>query len=99
MKEMCVKNLLVTGVAIFLLASIFFWTNGIFTHMNCCSQSWVDSAPDQLSRESRAQVRARSVAEVARMKREAFTYSLSSLAGALALGIICYMGFKRRARG
>jgi hypothetical protein len=85
------KKLLVSGIVILLLAAVFFWTNARLTHLNCCSQTWVESAQDPQTRDMRARARAMHLAEIARIKRESFAFSLSSLAAALGLSGIHYL--------
>jgi len=66
------------------------------THTNCCSQEWVNSAPDAAAREVRAEARARSVADTEKLKRQSQVYSLSCLGGALGLAILYYCTRKDR---
>jgi hypothetical protein len=67
---------------------MFFWAAANLTHLNCCSEEWVTSAPDVVSRDERAQMRAAHITEVAKMKRQSQVYSLLCLAGAASLATL-----------
>lgn len=91
-----VNTVAVYGAALFLGLALFFCTVANLTHTNCCSQGWVNSAPDAATREARAEARARSVMETERLKRHSQVYSLSCLGGAVGLAILYYCTRKDR---
>jgi len=90
-----VNTVLVYVSALFLGLALFFYNVANLTHTNCCSQEWVNSAPDVAAREVRAQARARSVTETAKLKRHSQVYSLSCLVGAMGAAILYYRTRKK----
>lgn len=90
--------LLICSIVAFVGLALFFWTDANLTHMKCCSQEWVDNAPDPAARDARAEVRARSIVEVAKLKKRSQLYSLSCLAGATGLAIVFNSIRKKRGR-
>jgi hypothetical protein len=85
-----VNTVLVCGIIFFVGLTLFFWTAANLTHLNCCSQEWINSAPNAATRDERGQARTRQITEVAKLKRESQAYSISSLAGATILAILYY---------
>jgi len=83
--------LLVCGVILFVGLTLFFWTAANLTHLNCCSQEWVASASDTTTRDERTQMRAKSIAEVAKMRRRSQAYSFFCLAAAVSLATLHYL--------
>jgi hypothetical protein len=83
------------GIAFFVGLALFFWTAASLTHMNCCSQEWVDRAPDAATRDVRAQARTRSITETAELKREDQIYSISSLVGVMGV-VILYRRMRKK---
>jgi len=59
---------LILGIILFSYAEAFFWTSAELTHLNSCSQKWVDSAPTASDRQERAQIRVRHIDEVAELR-------------------------------
>jgi hypothetical protein len=84
------NTLLICGIVLFALLTLFLWTTANLTHLNCCSQEWVDGASTAANRNERMQSRASAIKETAELKRQSQIYSLSCLAGALGLSIFWY---------
>jgi hypothetical protein len=82
------NTLLVCGITLFVGLALFFWTAANLTHVNCCSQEWVNGAPDTVTRDVRTEVRAKSVMDTAKLKRQSQVYSLFCLAGAASLATL-----------
>jgi hypothetical protein len=80
-----VNTLLVCGITLFVGLALFFWTAANLTHVKCCSPEWVNGAPDTVTRDVRTEVRAKSVMETVKLKRQSQVYSLFCLAGAASL--------------
>ena len=89
------STILVCGIILFSFVAAFFWMSAEMTHLNCCGQEWVESAPTPSGREERAQIRERHIEEVARLKRQSQRYALGSLVGALGFALVYYVGRRR----
>jgi len=64
------------GIVVLLSLASVFWYAARLTHMRCCSQDWVDSAPTEVVRNDRAKVRAWNLSEVANLRRKTYRDSL-----------------------
>lgn len=91
------KSLLEFAFAVFLVLTLLFSTSANLTHMNCCSQQWVDSAPTANDRAERVEIRARRIKEVAALKRQSHEYALASLVCAIG-SFIGYYSTRKRSR-
>ena len=83
-----VNALLVCGITLFAGLALFFWTVANLTHVNCCSSEWINGAPDTITRDVLTEVRAKSVVDTAKLKRQSQVYSLFCLAGAASLATL-----------
>jgi hypothetical protein len=83
------------GIALLLALAFLAWLNAGFTHLTCCSQEWVDSAPSASIREERAQDRTAAIKKVEEMRRRSHEAALAFLVGGVSLSIFCYLKSRR----
>ena len=86
-----VNTLLVCGITLFVGLALFFWTAANLTHVSCCSPEWINSAQDAAARAERTEVRAKSIMETTKLKRQSQVYSLFCLAGAARLATFFHL--------
>ena len=72
----------------FAALAFLFWMDARFTHLNCCSQEWIDTAPTAGIRVEREQARARAVLRVQELKRRSQLHSASCLAVAMGFFLL-----------
>jgi hypothetical protein len=88
--------ILVCGIVLFAGLTLFFWTAANLTHINCCSQEWINSATDPSTREVRSEARARALTETEKLKKKSKLYSVSCLTAVTGLAILYWMRRKQR---
>ena len=86
---------LIVGIVVMFTLAVWLWAAANLDDRNCCSQQWIDSAPDAATRALRNESRASRVSEAERFERKCRVAALSCLAGAAGLSVV-YFWRRRR---